>query len=59
MIRDLLKYLRLPTTERGITFINGRLSTMPNMQPYLIYSLEDNDRDAFSHLRSMWPFQYR
>jgi hypothetical protein len=58
-MRDLLEYLRLPTAERGITFINGELSAMPNMQPDLVHSLVDNDRVAFFHLRSMWPFQYR
>lgn len=58
-IRDLLEYLRMPTEERGITFINGELSAMPNMQPDLDHPLKDNDRVAFFHLRSMWPFQYR
>jgi hypothetical protein len=59
VIRDLLEYLHMPTTERGITFINGELSAMPNMQPDLEHPLKDNDRVAFFHLRSMWPFQYR
>lgn len=58
-MRDLLGYLKLPTEERGITFINGDLSAMPNMQPDLDHSLQDNDRVAFFHLQSMWPFQYR
>ena len=30
-LRDLLKHLRMPTEERGITFINGELSAMPDM----------------------------
>ena len=58
-VRDLLAFLQMPTEERGITFINGELSAMPNMQPDLDHSLKDNDRVAFFHLRSMWPFQYR
>lgn len=58
-IRDLLEYLHMPTTERGITFINGKLSAMPNMQPDLDHPLKDNDRVAFFDLHSMWPFQYR
>lgn len=58
-ISDLLAHLRMPTAERGITFINGALSAMPNMQPDLDHPLRDNDRVAFFHLRSMWPFQYR
>lgn len=58
-MRDLLAYLQMPTEERGITFINGDLSAMPNMQPDLDHVLGDNDRVAFFHLQSMWPFQYR
>lgn len=58
-MRDLLEYLHMPTEERGITFINGDLSAMPNMQPDLDHALQNNDRVAFFHLQSMWPFQYR
>lgn len=58
-VRDLLKQLGLPTEERGITFINGDLSAMPGLQPDLDHPLEDGDRVAFFHLRSMWPAQYR
>jgi hypothetical protein len=56
---DLLNYLSLPTEERGITFINGDLSAMPNLQPDLEQELHDGDRVAFFHLQSMWPAQYR
>jgi len=59
MLRDLLAHLTLPTEERGITFINGRLSAMPGLQPDLEHVLEDGDRVACFHLKSMWPFQYR
>lgn len=58
-IRDLLAHLELPTEKRGITFINGELSAMPNMQPDLDHLLQEGDRVAFFHLQSMWPFQYR
>jgi hypothetical protein len=58
-IRDLLEYLQMPTEERGISFINGELSAMPNIQPDLGHTLKDNDRVAFFDLHSMWPFQYR
>ena len=58
-MRELLAYLEMPTEERGITFINGELSAMPNLQPDLDHLLKNNDRVAFFHLRSMWPFQYR
>jgi len=58
-MRDLLEHLSLPTEERGITFINGDLSAMPGLQPDADHLLEDGDRVAFFHLRSMWPYQYR
>jgi len=58
-MRDLLAHLTLPTEERGITFINGKLSAMPGLQPDLDHLLGDGDRVAFFHLKSMWPFQYR
>jgi len=56
---DLLAHLGMNTEERGITFINGRLSAMPGLQPDLSHTLHDGDRLAFFDLRSMWPFQYR
>jgi hypothetical protein len=59
LIRDLLVYLEMPTEKRGITFINGKLSAMPGLQPDMDYILKDSDRVAFFDLKSMWPFQYR
>jgi len=56
---DLLAHLKMPTEERGITFINGRLSAMPGLQPDLGHTLHEGDRVAFFDLKSMWPFQYR
>ena len=58
-VADLLARLRMPTETRGISFINGELSAMPNLQPDLDHLLRDNDRVAFFDLHSMWPFQYR
>lgn len=58
-IQALLDYIKLPSNERGITFINGNLSAMPGIQADLEQVLQDGDRVAFFHLRSMWPFQYR
>ncbi len=58
-IKDLLAELKLPTEQRGITFINGNLSAMPGLQPDMDTRLSDGDRVAFFDLRSMWPFQYR
>jgi hypothetical protein len=58
-IADVLAHLGMPTEERGITFVNGRLSAMPGLQPDLGHRLHEGDRLAFFDLRSMWPFQYR
>lgn len=59
VIRGLLAHLGIPTEERGITFINGKLSAMHGLQPDLGHVLSDHDRVAFFDLKSMWPFQYR
>ncbi len=58
-LSDLLASINMPSQERGITFINGDLSAMPGLQPDLAHELKDNDRVAFFHLNTMWPFQYR
>lgn len=58
-VSDLLVWLKMPTAERGITFINGQLSAMPGLQPDLGHVLGDSDRVAFFDPTSMWPFQYR
>jgi hypothetical protein len=56
---DLLARVGMGTEERGITFINGRLSAMPGLQPDLCHILRDGDRIGLFDLNSMWPFQYR
>jgi len=58
-MRDLLHYLRLPDTERGITFINGQLSALPGLHPDLDYEFRGGERVAIFDRISMWPFQYR
>lgn len=59
IMQDLLDAIKMPTKERGITFINGNLSAMPGKQPDLDRELKDQERVAFFHLRAMWPYQYR
>ena len=46
-VDDLLAHLQMPTEERGITFINGELSAMPELQPDLEHTLQNGDRVAF------------
>jgi hypothetical protein len=58
-VADLLASLRIPAEARGITFINGKLSAMPGLQPDLGHILQKGDRIGFFDLKSMWPFQYR
>ena len=58
-IEGLLQALEMPTEKRGITFVNGNLSALPDLQPDLDQVLLDGDRISFFDLRSMWPFQYR
>ena len=58
-VSDLLAWLKMPTADRGITFINGQLSAMPGLQPDLGHVLGDSDRVGFFDPTSMWPFQYR
>ncbi len=56
---DLLERLEMPLEKKGITFINGQLTDMPGLAADLERELQDGDRVAFFHERSMWPFQYR
>ena len=58
-VAHLLSRLKMPTEQRGITFINGRLSAMPGLQPDLSHILHNGDRVAFFDPKSMWPSQYR
>jgi len=58
-VQDLLDHLNLPSEEKGITFINGKLAAMPGVDADRRVELHDGDRVGISHRRSMWPFQYR
>ena len=58
-VQDLLDHLSLPSKEKGITFINGKLAAMPGVEADRNVKLHDGDRVGISHRRSMWPFQYR
>jgi hypothetical protein len=58
-MQDLLDHLALPSEEKGITFINGKLAALPGLSADLEIVLNDGDRVGISHNKSMWPFQYR
>jgi len=58
-MQDLVERLNLPAEEKGITFINGRLASLPGLDTDRKVVLQDGDRVGISHRKSMWPFQYR
>ena len=55
----LLDHLGLPSEERGITFVNGDLASLPGLDTDRDLVLHDGDRVGISHRQSMWPYQYR
>jgi hypothetical protein len=58
-MQDLMDRFSIPSEERGITFINGKLAALPGLDADLKIVLQDGDRVGISHKKSMWPFQYR
>lgn len=58
-VQDVLDQLSLPSEEKGITFINGKLAALPGVDADREVELHNGDRIGISHNRSMWPFQYR
>jgi hypothetical protein len=50
-LQDLMDYLLMCTNERGFTFINEKMSAMPNIQPDLDHVLQDGDRIYFFPLK--------
>lgn len=55
-IKDLMDYLLMCTHERGFTFINEKMSALPNVQPDLDYRLQDGDWILFFPVK-MLPTQ--
>jgi hypothetical protein len=58
-VGGLLEKVGIPPAEKGITFINRKLSDMPGLAADRERELVDGDRVAIFHTKSMWPFQYR
>lgn len=58
-VKGMLELLGIPLEEKGITFINWKLSDMPGLAADLQRELAEGDRVALFHTKSMWPFQYR
>jgi hypothetical protein len=58
-LKDLLAYLLMCTNERGITYINGLVSALPDIQPDLDYVLQKNDHVAMLPAHKIWQIQQR
>lgn len=58
-LKDLLDYLLMCTSERGITYINGFISAMPSVQPDLNYILQNNDHITMLPAQKIWQIQQR
>ena len=58
-VQDLIDHLGIPSEEKGITFINGKLAALPGLDADCTVVLHDGDRVGISHRKSMWPHQYR
>ena len=56
---DLLDYLKIPSEERGFTFINAVLCAMPGVQVDLNQTLHNEDHIGIFSTTHMWPYQYR
>jgi hypothetical protein len=57
-LQDLLDVLLMCTKERGFTFINEKMSAMPDVQPDLDYQLQENDQVLFFPLK-MLPTRFQ
>jgi len=53
-LKNLMDSLLVCTQERGFTFINEKMSAMPNIQPDLDYQLQNSDQILFYPLK-MFP----
>ncbi len=58
-VQNLVEQLGIPSEEKGITFVNGKLAALPGLDADREVVLRDGDRIGISHRKSMWPFQYR
>jgi hypothetical protein len=50
-LKNLIDCLLMCTHERGFTFINEKMSALPNVQPDLEYQLQGGDQILFFPLR--------
>jgi len=58
-VGNMLDVLGMPSEARGLTFINGAISSMPGLYPDLNHVLSDGDRVGIFPPVSMLPFHYR
>ena len=58
-MKDLLNFLGIPPSERGLTFVNHVLSNLPGLSADMDMELNDLDRIGMFSIKYVWPFQYR
>ena len=58
-MKDLLNFLGIPPSERGLTFVNHVLANLPGLSADIDLELNDLDRIGMFSANYIWPFQYR
>ncbi len=58
-MKDLLNFLGISPSKRGLTFINHVLANLPGLSADLDMELNDLDRIGLFSVKSVWPVQYR
>ncbi len=58
-MKDLLNFLGIPPSERGLTFVNHVLANLPGLSADMDMELNDLDRIGMFSVKYVWPFQYR
>lgn len=56
-LKDLLDHLLMSTSEHGITYINGFIIALPDIQPDLDHILQNNDHPTLLPAQKLWQIQ--
>ena len=58
-MKDLLNFLGIPPSKRGLTFVNHVLANLPGLSADMGIALNDRDRIGMFPVKSVWPVHYR
>ncbi len=58
-MKDLLNFLGIPPSKRGLTFVNHVLANLPGLSADIDMELNNLDRIGMFSVKYVWPFQYR